>query len=155
MGLSLSQLKQVFRRLARTPLFTAITLITVAIGIGANTVVFSVVNGVLLKPLNYAHSDQLIGVWHKAPGVNIPQLNMGEFLYFIYREQNKTLDDIGLYRGASFSLTGGAQPEQIQGLEVTDGILPILGVQPTQGRIFSKRDDLPDTPKTVLLTYGY
>ena len=155
MGLSLNQLKQVLRRLARTPLFTAVTLITVAIGIGANTVVFSVVEGVLLKPLDYAHSDRLIGVWHKAPGVNIPKLNMGEFLYFIYREQNKTLEDIGLYRSSSFSLTGGAQPEQIQGLEITDGTLPILGVQATHGRVFSKRDDLPNTPKTVVLTYGY
>src|ERR1041385_33103 len=155
MGLSLSQLKQALRRLAHTPLFTAVTLITVAIGIGANTVVFSVVEGVLLKPLDYAHSDRLIGVWHKAPGVNIPKLNMGEFLYFIYREQNKTLEDIGLYRSSSFSLTGGAQPEQIQGLEITDGTLPILGVQATHGRVFSKRDDLPNTPKTVVLTYGY
>jgi len=155
MGLSLSQLKQVLRRLARTPVFTAVTLITVAVGIGANTVVFSVVEGVLLKPLDYSHSDRLIGVWHKAPGVNIPQLNMGEFLYFIYREQNKTLDDIGLYRNGAFSLTGGAQPEQLRGLEVTDGTLPILGVQPERGRLFSKRDDLPDAPKTVLLTYGY
>ncbi len=155
MGLSLSQLKQVLRRLGRTPLFTAITLITVAIGIGANTVVFSVVEGVLLKPLNYAQSERLIGVWHKAPGVNIPQLNMGEFLYFTYREQNKTLADIGLYRNSAYSLTGGAQPEQLKGLEVTDGTLPILGVQPMRGRIFSKRDDLPDAPKTVVLTYGY
>src|ERR1043166_5247705 len=155
MGLSLSQLKQVLRRLAHTPLFTAVALITVAIGIGANTVVFSVVEGVLLKPLDYAHSDRLIGVWHKAPGVNIPKLNMGEFLYFIYREQNKTLEDIGLYRSSSFSLTGGAQPEQIQGLEITDGTLPILAVQATHGRVFSKRDDLPNTPKTVVLTYGY
>ena len=155
MGFSLGQLKQVLRRLARTPLFTAITLITVAIGIGANTVVFSVVEGVLLKPLAYSHSDRLIGVWHKAPGVNIPQLNMGEFLYFTYRDQNTTLEDIGLYRGSSFSLTGGAQPEQIQGLEVTDGTLPLLGVQPARGRLFSKRDDLPDAAKTVILTHGY
>ena len=68
MGFSLSQLKQVLRRLGRTPLFTAVTLITVAIGIGANTVVFSVVEGVLLKPLDYPQSDRLVGIWHKAPG---------------------------------------------------------------------------------------
>jgi hypothetical protein len=66
------QLKQVFRRLARTPLFTTITLLTLAIGIGANTVVFSVVDGVLLKPLNYPHPEQLIGISHSAPAVNLP-----------------------------------------------------------------------------------
>ena len=144
-----------FRRLARAPLFTAITLITLAVGIGANTVVFSVVEGVLLKPLAYPHSDRLIGVWHKAPGINIPQINIAPFLYFIYREQNKTLEDIGIYNRADFSMTGGAQPEQVQGLVVTDGTLPLLGVQPVQGRLFTRQDDQPKAPKTVVLTYGY
>ena len=64
----------------------------------------------------------------QSPRLNIPKLNMAEFFYFIDREQNKTLEDIGLYRDASFSLTGGAQPEQVHGMEVTDGTLPILGV---------------------------
>src|SRR3954466_1879018 len=91
-------LRQVFRRLARAPLFTAITLITLAVGIGANTVVFSVVNGVLLKPLNYPQSDQLIGLNHSAPGVNLPEVNMGDFMYFTYREQNTVFQDIGCYR---------------------------------------------------------
>ena len=77
MAQSGDQFRQVLRRLARAPLFTAITLLTLAVGIGANTVVFSVVEGVLLKPLNYPHPDQLIGVWHKAPGINIPSLEHG------------------------------------------------------------------------------
>jgi predicted permease len=143
------------RRLARAPLFTAVTLITLAVGIGANTVVFSVLEGILLKPLSYPHSDRLIGVWHKAPGINLPKVNMAEFLYFIDREQNKTLDDIGMYTAADLSLTGGAQPEQVHGLLVTDGTLPILGAQPVNGRLFTRQDDLPKAPKTVLLTYGY
>jgi len=144
-----------FRRLARSPLFTAITLITLAIGIGANTVVFSVVEGILLKPLNYPHSDRLIGVWHTAPGVNLPKINMAAFLYFIDREQSKTLEDIAIYDGADFSLTGGAQPEQLHGLEVTDGALPLLGAQPLIGRLFTRQDDQPKAPKTVVLTYGF
>src|SRR5579863_7059710 len=117
------QLKQVFRRLARAPLFTTITLITLAVGIGANTVVFSVVEGVLLKPLNYPQPDELIGVWSMAPGINLPKLNIAPFLYFIYREQNKTLQDIGVYNGDSLSVTGAGQPEHVQGLDVTDGTL--------------------------------
>ena len=83
----INHFKQVFRRLARAPLFTTITLITLAVGIGANTVVFSVVDGVLLKPLPYPNSDRLIGIWHSAPGVNMPVINMAAFMYFIYREQ--------------------------------------------------------------------
>ena len=100
------QLRQVVRRLGRAPLFTAITLITLAIGVGANTVIFSVVEGVLLKPLPYPHSEQLIGVWHTAPGINIKELNMCPSIYFIDREQNTTLQDIGAYAGDAFNVTG-------------------------------------------------
>jgi predicted permease len=150
-----SQHKQVFRRLRRAPLFTAVILITVAIGVGANAVVFSVVEGVLLKPLSYPHPDRLVGVWYKAPGINIPKLQTSESLYFIAREQSKTLEDIGMYNFATFSLTGGAQPEQVHGLQVTDGLLPLLGVHPAYGRLFNKQDDTPNTPKTVVLSYGY
>jgi hypothetical protein len=79
------QLRQVLRRLGRAPLFTAITLLTLAIGVGANTVIFGVVDGVLLKPLPYPHPEQLIGVWHTAPGINIKELNMSASIYFIDR----------------------------------------------------------------------
>jgi len=151
----IEQLKQVFRRLARAPLFTIITLLTLAIGIGANTVVFSVVEGVLLKPLPYPHPEQLIGVWNSAPGVNLPKLNIAPFLYFIEREQNTTLQDIGAYRGNSLSITGTAQPEHVQGLDVTDGVLPMLDVKPALGRLFTRQDDLPNAGKTIILTYGY
>ena len=149
------QARQVARRLGRAPLFTAITLITLAIGVGANTVVFSVVEGVLLKPLDYPHPEQLIGVWHKAPGIGLQNLNIAPFLYFTYREQSATLQDIGLYNGDSLSVTGAGQPEHVRGLDVTDGTLPILGVKPVLGRIFTRRDDAPDAPKTVLISYAY
>ena len=89
------QLWQVLRRLGRAPLFTAITLLTLAVGVGANTVIFSVVEGVLLKPLPYPHAEQLIGVWHTAPGIGMKELNMASSIYFIDREQNTTLQDIG------------------------------------------------------------
>jgi predicted permease len=153
--LYVNQFKQALRRLARAPLFTSITLITLAIGIGANTVVFSVVEGVLLKPLNYPHPEQLIGVWHKAPGIGIPELNMAPYLYFIDREQNTSFQDIGAYNGDSLSITGTGQPEHVQGLDVTDGTLPMLGVKPALGRLFTARDDSPDAPKTIILTYAY
>jgi predicted permease len=155
MSAYLEQLKQVLRRLVRAPLFSILSLITIAVGVGANTVVFSVVDGVLLKPLAYPHAEQLIGVWYSAPGVNIPKLNMAPFLYFIEREQGTTLQDIGLYRGDGVSITGGAQPEHLDALDLTDGVLPMLGVNPVLGRVFSRKDDLASSPKTVLLSYGY
>jgi predicted permease len=155
MARAANQVKQVLRRLARAPLFTTITLLTLAIGIGANTIVFSVVEGVLLKPLPYPHPEQLIGVWNTAPAVHLPKLNMAPFLYFTFREQNTTLEDIGVYRGDSVGITGTGHPERVQGLDVTDGVLPMLDVKPVLGRLFSRQDDLPNAQKTILLTYGY
>ena len=149
------QLRVVLRRLRRAPLFTAITLITLAAGVGANTVVFSVLEGVLLKPLPYPHAEELIGVWHTAPGLNISELIASPSTYFIYREQNRTFRDIGLYTEDSVSVTGVAEPERVPALDVTDGTLPILGIPPMLGRWFTREDDLPGTPETAVLTYGY
>jgi len=155
MGSFKNELRQVVRRLRRAPMFTVITLLTLAAGVGANTVVFSVLEGVLLKPLPYSHAEELVGVWHKAPGINIPELNMSPSNYFIYREQGRTFEDVGMYQGDSVSVTGVGEPEQLPSLNVSDATLPILGVQPIAGRHFRKEDDAPGAPQTVLLTYGY
>jgi predicted permease len=149
------QLRQVLRRLGRAPLFTAITLITLAAGIGANTVIFSVLEGVLLKPLPYPHPDELIGVWHTAPGVGIKNLEMSPSIYFIDREQNTTLQDIGVYNNDSLGVTGTGEPEQVPGMDVTDATLPLLGAKPVLGRLFTREDDSPGTPETALISYGY
>ncbi len=151
----LSQLKQVFRRLAHAPLFTAITLITLAAGVGGNTVVFSVLESVLLKPLPYPRAAELIGVWHTAPGINITNLNMAPSNYFIYREQNQTFQDIGAYDTTRVNLTGLAEAERLAALNVTDGTLPLLGIPPLLGRTFTHQDDSPGSPDTVILTYGF
>jgi len=155
MGTFAAQLRQVLRRLGRAPLFTAITLITLAVGVGANAVIFSVLEGVLLKPLAYPHADQLAGVMLTAPGINIKEFALSPSTYFILREQSQTFLDIGMYAHDSVSVTGVAEPEQVDALDVTDGTLSILGVQPAVGRGFTHEDDLPNTPETVILTYGY
>jgi predicted permease len=151
----LINLMHVFRRLGRAPLFTAINLITLAAGVGGNTVVFSVLEGVLLKPLPYPKPSELIGVWHSAPGVNIADLNMSPSNYFIYREQSQTFQDIGVYQRDAVSITGLAEPERLDALDVTDGILPLLGIPPMLGRSFTRQDDSPGAPDTVMLTYGF
>jgi putative ABC transport system permease protein len=150
-----TQLQQVVRRLARKPSFTLVTLITLAAGIGGNTVVFSVVEGILLKPLAYPHADELVSVMHSAPGINIPQLPSAPTNYFIYREQNKTFQDIALVTRDSVSVTGLSNPEQVPALDVTDGLLPILRIAPAAGRFFNRQDDAAGAPDTAVLTYGY
>src|SRR5580658_9905871 len=155
MALFTEQLRHSLRRLARAPLFTVITLVTLAVGIGANTVVFSVVEGVLLKPLIYPHPEDLIGVWTTAPGIGFNHLNIAPFLYFTDREQSKSIEDIGAYQYDAFTVSGIGQPEHLNGFDMTDGTLPLLGVKPVLGRLITRRDDAPNTPKTVLISYGY
>lgn len=150
-----TQLKQIVRRLLRAPMFTLVTLVTLAAGVGATITVFGVLEGVLLKPLPYPHPNQLVGVWHTAPGINFDEVNMAPSNYFIYREQGRAFEDIGLYQGDSVNVTGQGTPEQVQGLDVTDGLLPVLGIAPMLGRTFSRADAAPDAPQTVILSYGY
>jgi predicted permease len=130
-------------------------LITLAAGVGANTVVFSVLEGVLLKPLPYPRAEDLVGVWQTAPGLNIKDLNVAPSTYFIFREQNQSFIDVGVYQYDSVSITGVAEPEQVQALRVTDGTLPLLGVTPTLGRTFSRQDDTAGAPPTAVLSYAY
>ena len=155
MNSTTSQLRQIVRRLWRAPIFTIVTLITLGAGVGANIAVFSVVDGVLLKPLPYPHAESLVGVWHTAPGLNLDDVNMAPSNYFIYREQNRVFEDIGMYEGDSVSVTGQGNPEQVHALDVTDGVLPILGVTPVLGRWFSRSDAQKGSPDTVMLDYGY
>ncbi|MGC1106382.1 MAG: ABC transporter permease [Candidatus Acidiferrales bacterium] len=150
-----AQLKQVLRRLRRAPLFTFLTLLMLAFGVGSNIAVFSVLEGVLLKPLPYPHPEQLVGVWLTAPGINLVNVELSPADYFVYRGQSLVFEDIGLYDGDTDTVTGVGDPEQIHALNVTDGTLSILGVAPMLGRSFSRSDDLPSAPQTVLLTYGY
>ena len=148
-------MKPILRRLARAPMFTVITLITLAIGIGANTAIFSVLNGVLLKPLPYPDPDRLVGVWETAHLQGMQEVNASPATYFTFREESRTFQDIGLWRYDSVNITGTGEPEQIDALDITDGLLPILGGQPIRGRWFAHKDDSPGSPKTVILAYGY
>jgi putative ABC transport system permease protein len=149
------RLKQVVRSLARMPGFTAVAALTLAIGIGANTAVFGVIQGVLLKPLPYPRSDELIVLDHAAPGVKLRSAGAAPFQYFTYREDGRVFQDLGLWNTGTVSVTGLAEPEEVRTLFATDAILPMLGVQPMLGRVFTRADDTPGTPETVVLAAGY
>jgi predicted permease len=150
-------LKHVFRRFGMAPAFTVIALVTLALGIGSNTAIFSVINGVLIKPLPYPQSQDLVEVRHLAPG--IPSiggtLNCSPSMYFTYRDENQTFQDFGLWSIRGGTITGVGDPEELRAIMVTDGVLEAVGVQPAVGRWFSRADDTPGAPDTVMLTYGY
>src|SRR5208337_4498057 len=121
------------------------------------TAIFSVVNGVLIKPLPYPEAQQLAGVWHLAPGVAgiAGNINCSPTMYFTYREENRTFQEFGVWSLDGGTVTGMGEPEQVLAMDFTYGVLNALGTQPVAGRWFSEADDKPGATETVILSYGY
>lgn len=143
------------RSLRRSPGFTATAVLVLGLGIGANVGIFTVVNGVLLKPLPYEEPDELIAVFHDVPGFNVERSRSAPFLYFTYREQGRAFAQIGIWRNDAVSVTGQDEPEQVPALQVTLDVLPALRVAPVVGRGFSEEEDSPGGPLAVILSHGY
>jgi len=148
------------RMLRRNPGFTVAGLLTIAIGIGANAAVFSVVNSVLLKPLNYPKSEELVFLHQVAPGApGLADFENGLLLspsmYFTYAENNRTFQSIGVWDTDTANVTGLAEPEQVRVVDVSDGVLQALDVPPAVGRWLSAADQVPNGPARVMLSYGY
>jgi hypothetical protein len=150
-----SGLRQILRRIGATPSFACVAVLTVAIGVGANTAIFSVVEGILLKALPYPEPQRLVEVGHSAPGVNLQDAGIAPFLYLTYKDHSRTFSQVGLWNSGSSTVTGIGRPEQVDCTYLTFDVLQILGVQPAAGRLFSQRDDSPEGPETVVLTYAY
>jgi predicted permease len=149
------RLNQILRRLLQLPVFTTVAVLTLAIGIGANAAIFSVIEGVLLKPLAYPNADGLVVLDHGAAGLKLEHAGIAPFLYFTYREDGRVFHDVAMWNGETVSVTGLAEPEEVRALDVTDGLLPMLGATPALGRLFSKQDDSPGTAETTMLMAGY
>jgi putative ABC transport system permease protein len=153
-------LRYSLRALRRSPMFTAVALLTLGIGVGATTAVFSVVNSVLIRPLPYPSADELIALQHTAPGAPglataSGDLRLSPSMYFTYAEQNRTFKDMGVWFANLATVTGLAEPEQVRTLAMTDGALRALGVQPVLGRWLSQADQTPGGAGKVMLNYGY
>ena len=143
----LADIRLAFRRLVKAPGFAATVLLTLAIGIGANTAVFSVVDGLLLKPLPYPNSDRLVSLWLQAPGAGMADfaagLMMSPSMYLVFSEHNQSFESMGIWSPRTANVTGLAQPEQVHSVLVSDGVLQTLGVHPVVGRWFSQQDQEP------------
>jgi len=147
------------RTLRKSLGFTTVALLTLALGIGANTAIFSVLHSVLFKALPYPHAEELVSVEISPVALDPSLRGMAPEDYFIFREQGRTFQDIGIYAETDsdrdVNVTGYAEPERVHALYVTDGAISILGIPPVAGRVFSPSDDSPGAPPTVLLTYAY
>lgn len=149
------QLRQTLRRLAHAPGFTLTTVLTLAIGIGATTAIFSVVNGVLLKPLPFPESDRLVALTHRAPGSNDSIQNASPAIYFTYRDNNRTFESVALWWTSDPTVTGNGDPEELTAVDATREFLPTLRVQPILGRNFTEAEDQRGNPRTVILSHSY
>jgi len=147
------------RMLRKSPRFAGVAVLTLALGIGATTAIFSVLDGVVLKPLSYPQPEQLVGVEVTPLAIDPTLRGMAPEDYFVFRDQSRTFQDIGIYAETDtdrdVNVTGFAEPERVHALDVTHGVLSVLGVPAMSGRTFSPSDDSPGAPPTVILTYGY
>ena len=156
----LTDLKHAFRRLRKSPGFGITVLLTLAIGIGANTAVFTVVNSILLKPLPYPQPEQLVAVWLHAPGAaglsNFAEgLRLSPSMYLTFAEHNRTLQSIGVWISGTANVTGIAKPEEVHTTLISDGVLQTLNVPPATGRWILTADQAPHSREVVMLSYGY
>src|SRR5687768_9572077 len=144
------------RSLLRRPAFTAIAVITLALGIGANTAIFSVVHGVLLQPLPYPESEQLVSLRQSnvtiSPAQPDAQIAPGNFLE--WQRQNTSFASLAAYRTVSYNLTGDGNPERLLAGRVSFGLFKLLGAQPVLGRDFLAEEDQPGRDKVVLISEG-
>jgi predicted permease len=153
-------LRYSLRGLSRRPAFTFAAVVTLAVGIGATTAIFSVVYSVLIKPLPYPNADELVSIRPAAPGANIDDLTSEPTMYLTYRDENRTFADIGLWdQRRSATLTDRGTATRVPALRVTDGTLQALGVQPMRGRWFTEQEQfgplLADEPRPVILSYAF
>ena len=140
-----------FRMLRKNPGFTAVAILTLALGIGANTAIFSLVNGVLLRPLPYQNPDRLTMVWEKARDGS--RDNVGYATYLDWKSQNKSFEQIAIYSSWQPVLQVG-EPEQLNGLRVTSNYFRTIGVRPELGRDFLPAEDVPNANKVVMLSHS-
>lgn len=144
-----------FRTLLRNRRFTVVAVLSLAIGIGANTAIFSVTNALLLRPLGYKDADRLVILWNRSPGLNVAQdwLSPGEYLDI--KSQSHVFEQVAATIDGSFNLTGQGTPERVEGARVSSSLFSLLGAQVMLGRVFAIEDDEPGKAPIALLSYGF
>src|SRR5262245_54570521 len=149
-----SDLRGAVRVLARAPAFALTAMLSIAIGVGANTAIFSVASALLLRPLPYADADRLVILWNRSPGIGIAEDWFSTAQYFDIIGSHRGFEAVALAIGANWNLTGDGEPERIGTLRVSSNLLPMLGVRAELGKLFSPEDDRPGRAGKVLLAHG-
>ena len=151
----LNDVRHGLRVLAKARGFTAVAVLSLAIGIGANTAIFSVTNALILRPLPYPNADRIAILWQRSPGLNVPQdwFSIGQYLDI--KAENTCFERVAAAIGASFNLTGEGRPERVDGVRVSSSFFPLFGSRPLRGRVFTADEDQPGRTLSVILTNGF
>lgn len=142
------------RALRKQPGFSLVVVLTLAVGIGTNSTIFSFANGVLLRPLPYANPESLVALDETSPKRNVTSMGVSFPNFLDWRAQNQVFEDIAAYTEGTYTLVGGGEPEQIRGAGVSSGLFEILGVTPALGRTISPEEDRPGSETVVILSHG-
>ena len=151
-------LRFVFRVLAKSPGFAIMAILIMALGIGANTAIFSVVQGVLLRPLPFRDADRLVQIWHVPPQTSFPGMTsfaVSAANFLDWQKQNHVFEEMSLYTGSSYDITGTGKPEAITASTVSSGFFSVLGVEPLHGRVFLPQEDRPGSNHEAILSYKF
>jgi putative ABC transport system permease protein len=154
MGMLIQDLRYGVRTLRRNPGFTVVAVLSLALGIGANTAIFSLTNAVLLRPLPFADPERLVMLWEDAADRGFPRNDVSPADYVDFKAQNRTMEDLAAMDRRGFNLTGDGEPEQIYSFGVTANFFPLLGIKPALGRVFATEEDRPGNEKVAMLSYG-
>lgn len=150
----LYDIRYALRTLRRNPGFMVVVVLTLALGIGANSAIFSVVNGVVLRPLSYAQPERLVGIYSQFPGLGFDRFWISPPEYLELRERARSYEAIGAYRTGSVSLGGGDEPVRVASAIATADFFRALGVAPLHGRYYTHEEDLPGAPRVVVLSHS-
>jgi putative ABC transport system permease protein len=151
-------IRYALRQLRKNPGFSAVAVVTLALGIGANTAIFSVVNGALLRPLAFKNANRLVRIWHVPPAKSFPGMttfSVSAANYLDWQSQNQVFERMAIYTYHGFTLTGGQKPEQVDACAVSSGFFSTLGVQPMFGRVLSPDEDQPGRANVVVLSHRF
>ena len=155
MGAFLQDIRYSFRTLRRSAGLTAVIVVSLAIGIGANSAIFSVVNALLLKPLPYPDPDRLVVLWLRSPGINIPQDWPSPGHYVDVKNENRSFDEMSISQGRTATMLGLEQPERVEVLLTSSGLFPMLGAKPLFGRLLAASDETPGKHTVAVLSHGF
>jgi len=142
------------RVLLKSPGFTAVAILTLALGIGANTAIFSVINAVLLQPLRFREPERLVMIWEDASDIGFPQNTPAPANFVDWKAQNRTFEEMAATADRSYNLTGDGEPEKVEAKAVTANFFAVLGVRPALGRAFAPGEDVPGAAGIAVISYG-